>query len=74
MTRSAYTHVDVTYEKVASAERDPALRVPFLAIQEVESVIENGLFHTRVEDDGTEGTFRTRGDEAPFVPSVGSVD
>ena len=64
----------LTYEKVAPSERDSTLRVPFFTIQEVEGVLENGLFHTRVEDDGSEGAFRTRGDETPFVPRVGRVD
>ena len=64
----------LTYEKVAPSERDSTLRVPFFTIQEVEGVLENRLFHTRVEDDGSEGAFRTRGDETPFIPRVGRVD
>ena len=64
----------MTYKKVTPSERNPAFRVPFLAIQEVEGILEDGLFHTGIEDDGGEGTFRTRGDKAPFVPGVGSVD
>ena len=74
MTRGVCSDGDVTYEKITASERNPALRVPFLTIQEIEGVLEDGLFHTRVEDDGSEGTFRTRRDETPFVPCVGRVD
>ena len=70
----ARTDVDATYEKVASSERDSAFQVPFLTIQEVEGILENSLFNARIEDDRFEGAFRTGGDEAPFVPDVGSVD
>jgi len=64
----------VTYEKVAASEGNPAFRVPLLAIQEVEGIVKDALFHTIIENDRGEGTFRTRGDKAPFVPYVGSVD
>jgi len=64
----------VTYEKVTPSERNSAFRVPFLAFQEVEGVLDDGFFHTGIKNDGFEGAFRTRGDEPPFVPNVGSVD
>ena len=66
--------MDVTYEKVTPSERNPAFRVPFFTIQEVEGILKDGLFHASIEDDRGEGAFRTRGDKAPFVPDVGSVD
>ena len=64
----------MTYEKVTASERDPAFRIPFLAVQEVEGILEDGFFHASIEDDRLEGAFGTRGDEAPFVSRVGSVD
>lgn len=74
VTGNVRVSVDVTYEKVASSEWDPALRVPFLAVQEIQGILEDGFFHTSIEDDGLEGAFRARGDQAPFVPHVGSID
>ena len=64
----------MTYEKVTPPEWNPTFRVPFLAIQEVEGILKDALFHTIIENDGGEGTFRARGDKAPFVPYVRSVD
>lgn len=65
---------DVTYEKVTPSERNSALGVPPLAIQEIKGVVEDRLFHTGIEDDGRQRAFRTRSDEAPFISSIGSVD
>ena len=70
----ARTDVDATYEKVASSERDSAFQVPFLTIQEIMGILEDGLLHASVEDDGVEGAFRTGGDEAPITARGGSVD
>jgi len=64
----------VTHEKVTSSEGNPAFRVPFLTIQEVESILEDGFFHPSIKDNGLKGAFWTRGGEAPFVPHVRSVD
>ena len=63
----------MTYEKVSSSEWDPAFRVPFLAVQEVEDILEDGFFHASIKDDRPEGAFGTRGDEAPFVSRVGHM-
>jgi hypothetical protein len=70
----ARADTDVTYEKVTTSERNPAFCVPFLAIQEIEGILQDSFFHTDIEDDGFEGAFRTGGDEAPFVPHVGGID
>lgn len=71
---STTTWDDVTYEKVASSERNPAFRVPFFAIQEVERILDHRLFYTRIEDDGVQGPFGARGDKAPFIPYIRRVD
>jgi hypothetical protein len=63
-----------TYEKVTPSERNAAFRIPFLAVQEVEGIVEDTLFHTSVEDDRREGAFGTRSDETPFIPSIRSID
>lgn len=63
-----------TYEKVAPSKRNSAFRVPFLAVQEVESIIKDTLFHTSIEDYGSEGSFRSRGDQTPFIPGIGGVN
>lgn len=65
---------DATYEKVTTSEWDPAFQVPCFTFQEVEGILEDVLLHTSIKDDRLEGAFRTRGDEAPFVPYGGSVD
>ena len=63
-----------THEKVTASERDPAFRVPFLAVQKVASIPEDGFFDTGIKDDRVEGTFGARGDKTPVIPRIRSVN
>lgn len=59
------------YEEIPPPERNPALVVPFFAVQKVPGIIEEEIFHSWLKDDGIQtslGTFRS---SEPVVLAVG---